>query len=267
MFSTIRWRSYDFKDWLDNSYSFSIALLNNHIPSYGGCAHFSRNRSGSLTYDCPVQFASYDATSPTHSHSPSVTPVLVITNSDSHHDDPDIPHTVKACAQDNQINRFVNSFRIALIFLISQIPITCLSSIWPLTFSSSMDLCTIAKSMVNISWLFQWSIVTDSLGRCMIALGTRVSFQSGCACCCTSGGPCWSTMSNGTSRLATNAKFTKLPSYTSPQLFLSWVDCFTKFISILWLCLDLVATTISFRLSALWWHIQSGTCCDLRTHL
>ena len=31
----------DFEDWLDNSYSFSITLLNNHTSPYEGLAHFS----------------------------------------------------------------------------------------------------------------------------------------------------------------------------------------------------------------------------------
>ena len=44
----------DFKDWLDNSYSFSITLLNNHISPYEGLAHFSRHPPGPLSDGCLV---------------------------------------------------------------------------------------------------------------------------------------------------------------------------------------------------------------------
>ena len=42
----------DFEDWLDNSYSFSITLLNNHISPYGRLAHFSRHLPGPLSHGC-----------------------------------------------------------------------------------------------------------------------------------------------------------------------------------------------------------------------
>ena len=45
----------DFEDWLDNSYSFLITLLNNHISPYGGFAHFSRHHlPGPLSDGCLV---------------------------------------------------------------------------------------------------------------------------------------------------------------------------------------------------------------------
>ena len=112
-------------------------------------------------------------------------------------------------------------------------------------------LCTIKSSMGDISWLCQLSVIMDTSGRHTIASGTRVSFQSRHICCCTFGGLCWLTTSSGTSTPAMNAKFTKLPDCTSPQLFLSWVDSFTKSISILWLCLNLAATATSSKLGAL----------------
>ena len=42
---------------------------------------------------------------------PSVAPVLIITNSDSHHDNPIIPHTVKARAKDDQIDQIHDFLR------------------------------------------------------------------------------------------------------------------------------------------------------------
>ena len=33
----------NFEDWLDNAYSFSVSLLNDHISLPGNSAHFSRN--------------------------------------------------------------------------------------------------------------------------------------------------------------------------------------------------------------------------------
>ena len=140
------------------------------------------------------------------------------------------------------LTRFTNSFEIASVHLVSQTWTVPLSSMWLLGFFFSTGLCTIERSMVNISWWCQSSVVMDSFRRHTMALGTKVFFQSGCACCGTSGGPCWLMTSNGTSKLATSAKFTKLPSCTSPWLFLSWADCFPKFILISWLCLTLVAT-------------------------
>ena len=100
----------DFEDWLDNSYSFLITLLNNCASPYAGFAHFSRHPPGLLMDNQPAQFALYDAASPTYLPFPSAVPVLVITDSDSHHNNLDIPHTVKASAKDdwiNQIHKFL----------------------------------------------------------------------------------------------------------------------------------------------------------------
>ena len=98
----------DFEDWLDNSYSFSITLLNDRIAPYGGFAHLSRLPPGLLSENCPVQLAPYDEALPTHLDTSCVAPVLIITDMDSHHDDPIIPHTAKARAKDNRIDRIRN---------------------------------------------------------------------------------------------------------------------------------------------------------------
>ena len=52
-----------------------------------------------------MQFAPYNAASPTHSCFSSAAPVLIIMDSASHYDDLAIPHTVKACAKDDQISQ------------------------------------------------------------------------------------------------------------------------------------------------------------------
>ena len=95
----------DFEDWLDNSYSFSITLLNDHISPYGGLAHFSRHLLGPLLDGCPVQLAPYTDALPTCLDSLCVTPVLIITDSHSHHNNLAIPRTVKAHAKNNQIDQ------------------------------------------------------------------------------------------------------------------------------------------------------------------
>ena len=98
----------DFEDWLDNSYSFSITLLNDHISPYGGLAHFSRHLLGPLSHGCLVQLASYEDALPTCLDSLCIAPILIITNSDSDHNDPAIPCTVKACAKDDWIDQIHN---------------------------------------------------------------------------------------------------------------------------------------------------------------
>ena len=110
---------------------------------------------------------------------------------------------------------FMNFFLIMSILLISQTWTTRPLSMQPLSFSFLTALCTVESSMDDISWLCQLSVVMGSFRRHTMALGTRVSFQSGRVCCCTSGGLYWSTMLNGTSTPATNAKFSKLPNCTS----------------------------------------------------
>ena len=101
----------DFEDWLDNSYSFSITLLNGRIAPYGGFAHLSRLPSGPLLESCPMQLAPYDDTLPTHLDVSCVAPVLIITDSDFHHDDPIIPCTAKAHAKDDRIDQICNFLR------------------------------------------------------------------------------------------------------------------------------------------------------------
>ena len=98
----------DFEDWLDNSYSFLITLLNDRIAPYGGFTHLSRLLPSPLSENCPVQLALYDDALPTHLDTSCVAPVLVITDSDSHHDNPIIPRTAKAHAKDDWIDRICN---------------------------------------------------------------------------------------------------------------------------------------------------------------
>ena len=98
----------DFEDWLDNSYSFLITLLNNCMSPYGRLAHSSRHLLGPLSDGCLVQYAPYENALPTYLDSPCITPVLVITNSDSHHNNQAIPCTTKAHAKDDQIDRIRN---------------------------------------------------------------------------------------------------------------------------------------------------------------
>ena len=98
----------DFEDWLDNSYSFSITLLNNCIAPYGGFAHLSRLPPGLLSENCLMQLAPYDDALPTHLDTSCVAPVLVITDSDSHHDNLIILRTVKAHAKDDWIDWICN---------------------------------------------------------------------------------------------------------------------------------------------------------------
>ena len=94
----------DFKDWLDNSYSFSITLLNDCISPYEGLAHFSRHPLGPLLHGCLAQLAPCKDALPTCLDLLCATPILIITNSDSHHDDLAIPHTAKARAKDDWID-------------------------------------------------------------------------------------------------------------------------------------------------------------------
>ena len=206
----------DFEDWLDNSYSFSITLLNDRTSPYGEFAHFSTHLPGSLMDNQPVHCAPYNTASPTHSHSPSATPnlVLVITDSASHHNDPAIPHTVKACAKDDQIN-WIHKF--------------LQGRICPPGLSDSD--CTTFINVAACFFLLYGSLYHQEkhgfhelvipvehchglIREVHNSLRHKGVFQSGLTCCCASGGPCWLTTSNGTYKLATSAKFTKLPSYT-----------------------------------------------------
>ena len=125
----------DFEDWLDNSYSFSITLLNNHISPYEGLAHFSRHLPGPLSHGCLVQLAPYKGALPTCLDSLCVALVLVITDSDSHHDNPAIPHTAKLMLKKIGLTRFVTFFMIMPALLISQTRTTHPSSMQPLAFS------------------------------------------------------------------------------------------------------------------------------------
>ena len=101
----------DFEDWLDNSYSFSITWLNDRIAPYGGFAHLSRLPPGPLSENCPMQLAPYNEALPTHLDTSCIAPILIITNADSHHDDPIIPCTAKARAKDDRIDRIRNFLR------------------------------------------------------------------------------------------------------------------------------------------------------------
>ena len=82
-----------------------ITLLNDGISPYEGFATFSGYPPGPLMDDCLVQIALYDDALPTSWDSPCIAPILVITRSDSHHDNPVIPCTAKAHALDHQIDQ------------------------------------------------------------------------------------------------------------------------------------------------------------------
>ena len=61
--------------------------------------------TGPLSHGCLVQLTPYEDALPTCLDSLCIAPILVITNLDSHHDDLAIPHTVKAHAKDDWIDR------------------------------------------------------------------------------------------------------------------------------------------------------------------
>ena len=73
----------NFEDWLDNAYSFSISLLNNHVSLPGNCAHFSRNLS-------------------TNSHQASV---FISLDPDITMDDPELPRSPKALVKEVRIDK------------------------------------------------------------------------------------------------------------------------------------------------------------------
>ena len=73
----------NFKDWLDNAYSFSISLLNNHVSLPGNSAHFSRNL-------------------PTNDHQASV---FVSSDPDTTMEDPELPCSPKALVKEAWINK------------------------------------------------------------------------------------------------------------------------------------------------------------------
>ena len=79
----------DFKDWLDRAYSFSIFLLNNHIPLSGGTADVSRY----LT-----------STSHSYLHSLHTISILFSANPDSTPEDLELPHSPKVITKVVQIN-------------------------------------------------------------------------------------------------------------------------------------------------------------------
>ena len=95
----------DFEDWLDNSYSFLITLLNDRISPYEGLAYFSRHPPGPLSHGCLAQLAPYEGALPACLDLLCVTPILIITNSDLHHNNLAIPRTAKAHAKEDQIDR------------------------------------------------------------------------------------------------------------------------------------------------------------------
>ena len=68
----------DFEDWLDNAYSFSVSLLNDHISLPGNSAHFSRNL-------------------PTNDHQTSV---FVSSDPDTAMEDPELPRSPKALVKE-----------------------------------------------------------------------------------------------------------------------------------------------------------------------
>ena len=111
------------------------------------------------------------------------------------------------------------SFNLTLILPTSLTLTTPLSSMLPPTFSFSTDLCIITSHMVNTSWLSQLSIIMDSLRRCITALDTKMSSQSKCTYCFTSGGQYWLMMSSGILRLVMSVKSTRHRNFTFHLLY------------------------------------------------
>ena len=68
----------NFKDWLDNAYSFSVSLLNDHVSLPGNSAHFSRSL-------------------PTNDHQTSV---FISSDMDTATEDPELPHSPKVLVKE-----------------------------------------------------------------------------------------------------------------------------------------------------------------------
>ena len=181
----------DFEDWLDNSYSFSITLLNDRISPYEGLAHFSRHPPGPLLHGCLAQLAPYKGALPACLDSLSVTPVLIITDLDLHHNNLAIPHTVKACAKEDQIDRICD-------FLHDHV---CPPDLSDSDYTSFVNVATrfflLNRSLYCQEQHRQHHLVVPveyHYGLIQEAHNSlrhkSVSFQSRCVCCCTSGGLC-----------------------------------------------------------------------------
>ena len=75
----------DSEDWLDRAYSFSVSLLNNHIPLSSSTTNVSRYPT---------------STSHSHSHPLYTISALFSANPDSIPEDLELPHSPKAIAKD-----------------------------------------------------------------------------------------------------------------------------------------------------------------------
>ena len=73
----------NFEDWLDNAYSFSISLLNDHVSLPGNSAHFSRNL-------------------PTNDHQTSI---FISLDPDTATEGPELPRSPKALVKEARINK------------------------------------------------------------------------------------------------------------------------------------------------------------------
>ena len=206
----------DFKDWLDNSYSFLITLLNNCIYPYEGLAHFSGHLLGPLSHGCLMQLAPYEDALPTCLDLLCTTPILVITDSDSHHDDLAIPCTVKAHAKDDWIDQIHN-------FLHDHVCPPDLSD------SDYMSFINAATRFFLLNRLLycqeqhrQHQLVMPVechyrlIQEAHNSLGHKGVFSVQMHLLLHFWWPVLVDKSSGTSALAMNAKFTKLPDCTSP---------------------------------------------------
>ena len=72
-----------FEDWLDNAYSFSVSLLNDHVSLSGNSAHFSRNL-------------------PTNHYQTSV---FISSDLDTTMEDPELPRSPKVLVKEARINK------------------------------------------------------------------------------------------------------------------------------------------------------------------
>ena len=141
----------DFEDWLDNSYSFSITLLNDRISPYEGLAHFSRHLPDPLSHGCLAQLAPYEDALPTCLDLLCIAPVLVITDSDSHHNARPSHALWKLVLKMIGLTRFMTFFVITSALLISQTQTTHPLSMRPLTLSFWMGHCIVESGTGDIS--------------------------------------------------------------------------------------------------------------------
>lgn len=207
----------DFEDWLDNAYSFSITLLNNWSPLSTGPANTSRHPCLASHLLPPLSIFISASLGP-------VQDSLEILYLDHK----------KPLQKRHGSTRSIISLILTFIQTTYSTMTSPLLSIPSQDSFCSTDLCTVESHMVSISSLCQLSIVMESLRRLMIVSDTRVVFQSRHACSFDSGGLCWLTTSNGTSRCVMNVKSTRPKSSIFHLPYLRWADYSIRFILIWW---------------------------------